>query len=119
MTLKPVCALSKGLTLFTVEMYAETMLNDMEDIDCLVARLKSQISEHENALKNLKDHLATAEQANSRHEARHVQHNGDDDIVGMPSNAILKNEIRTSTLKSSEYSRYGRQMIMPEVGMSG
>lgn len=93
----------------------------MEVVDELVHRLRSQITAVEGQLGDLKSQLAAAEQAAAQ-ISQPTQQNGETygSIMDEASlDADSEDQIRSLPLEYDEYRRYGRQMIMPEVGLSG
>jgi len=93
----------------------------MDAVDDLVHRLRSQITAVEGQLGDLKSQLAAAEQAAAQ-ISHPNQQNGEThgSIMDEASlDADSEDQIRSLPLTYDEYRRYGRQMIMPEVGLSG
>lgn len=78
---------------------------------CQVKRLRDKIQTLEATLQNLKDELVTAEaqrngQPNGFHRSDKHEKGAEVDEWPWP-------------LQQSEYRRYGRQMIVPQVGLEG
>ncbi|KAK4690184.1 hypothetical protein P7C71_g6537, partial [Lecanoromycetidae sp. Uapishka_2] len=91
----------------------------MGGVDDLVQQLRSQVIATERQLSNLKEQLANAERA-----AAHTKQPSKQDTTAHRSIADStdletesKHAITVFPLKAEEYKRYGRQLIMPEVGI--
>lgn len=93
----------------------------MEAIGGLVQRLRYQITAVETVLSDLKSQLAKAEQEAGQ-RTKSTQSNGQSYTSCIdPIEEVMGSEhvVRTWMLEPEEYKRYGRQLIMPEVGIKG
>ena len=88
----------------------------MDGIDQAVQRLRVQISAVEDALSGLKAQLIVAEQSSSRLPIK--QPNWASYDMEVQCHGMMNNN-QKYPLELEEYKRYGRQMIMPEVGIDG
>ena len=79
-----------------------------------VADLRTQISKLESHLSDLKQQLARAEKSTHvkvpSNLYQDLNHSNSDDSISSSRNWPLDQE---------EYRRYGRQMILPEIGLQG
>lgn len=82
----------------------------MENLDHVCASLRAQIAATETQLAGLKRDLEVAEQAAAEIKTQDVKSTG----VCEESS-----EKRAWPLLSEEYKRYGRQMIVPQLGLQG
>lgn len=103
-------------------------------VDAQLDTLRRQVRDTELRLKDLKQQLSQAEtSAHSAHELRVGQnlepewqaevmaalgHGGDYNLYGHPS-THAPSPRQKFALSSEEYKRYGRQLIMPEIGLRG
>lgn len=93
----------------------------MDAVDDAVERLRSQITAVESELSGLRSQLAATEQI-ATHKTQPMPQNGQtyesvtNEICPSPK---VQHYIRTWELEPQEYKRYGRQLIMPEVGIRG
>ncbi|KAI4113385.1 MAG: hypothetical protein LQ345_005624 [Seirophora villosa] len=78
----------------------------MESIDATVRRLRDQVDQTESRLKKLKSQLVRAEQ--QQRETSHQHHT-----------FVKDNRYTLWPLPRKEYKRYGRQMIVPYIKLSG
>ncbi|KAF2100514.1 Adenylyltransferase uba4 [Rhizodiscina lignyota] len=85
----------------------------MADIDNLVENLRREISICEDQLKSLKAQLAATESRKPPTKNGELPHSPE----SAPESADSK--VSQWPLLSEEYERYGRQLIMPEVGLKG
>lgn len=108
----------------------------------IIDSLRQQISSHEASLRDLRQQLAEAEHNQQQQEKvlRQKPKLSNDPLdhdmnFGVPDDfrseifAILEQEPRAASdntadtrkwpLESNEYKRYGRQLIMPEIGLQG
>jgi adenylyltransferase/sulfurtransferase len=87
----------------------------MDSIDTRCASLRAQIVATETQLANLKSQLVDAEKAAATVAAANISQ--------VPDNRTeTKGDgVKTSKwpLLAEEYKRYGRQMIVPEIGIHG
>ena len=81
-----------------------------------IHRLRAQISAVEDVLSELKAQLAVAEQSRSCTPANHF-HGGSYESE-VQCQRVVQNDQKLS-LELEEYKRYGRQMILPEIGIDG
>lgn len=84
----------------------------MEDLEQTRASLRAQIAATEAQLANLKRELKMAEQAAADVKAR-------DTPITTAADKRSDNGIRKWPLLGEEYKRYGRQMIVPQLGLQG
>ncbi|EMC95696.1 hypothetical protein BAUCODRAFT_71821 [Baudoinia panamericana UAMH 10762] len=86
--------------------------------DLHVSRLRAQVIATEAQLRSLKEQLVAAEQ-----HAEAARHLNDAYLGGMPAEwigeALSRPAGRRWPLEDEEYKRYGRQLIVPEVGLHG
>lgn len=96
-------------------------------MDAQINHLRQQVEATETQLRNLKDQLAQAErvrEVESIHVAGFAQPWFDEALSavgyenGMQGKAV-SNGVPRWPLAKEEYKRYGRQMIMPQVGLDG
>lgn len=84
----------------------------MEQLNASALELREQIARAEAALKALKDQLATAESGVSTHfSSQHVTQDPVETGKGVKQ--------WKWPLEADEYERYGRQLILPSVGVDG
>jgi len=83
----------------------------MEDIESRCAYLRAQITATETQLAALKQELEAAEKSAVAATAK---------TNGASGGLLSKNEqTRKWPLSGEEYKRYGRQMIVPQIGLQG
>ena len=99
-------------------------------IDLTIQSLRYQIAFCEAQLRDLRHQLANAENR-ARWQTTPSEHLSHDMIGGVPSdvqtevfvvlsqNGEKKQYAKPWPLEKHEYKRYGRQLIMPEVGLQG
>ncbi len=118
------CSKSRPLTRFETFSFLHTynsFLLNMDAVDDLVHRLRSQITAVEGQLGDLKSQLAAAEQKAAQ-TSQPTQQNGETHgSIADEASSVTEPEDQTPSLllRHQEYKRYGRQLIMPEVGLSG
>jgi hypothetical protein len=84
--------------------------NTMDSASASAESLRQQIVASENELKRLKEQLASVEAENARENGERLS---DDAETGSPVTS------GKWPLSSEEYKRYGRQMIVPNIGIQG
>ncbi|KAL8901336.1 MAG: hypothetical protein Q9207_005250 [Kuettlingeria erythrocarpa] len=88
----------------------------MEAAGAAVNRLRSQIAQTESQLERLKRQLAKAEeeqQENSLKDPKHkLQHTNGDGQISLNGESLWP-------LSAEDYKRYGRQLILPQIGLEG
>lgn len=84
----------------------------MGDIEDTCASLRAQIAATEAQLAGLKRELESAEQAAIKVRAQDAPNS-------TATTSTQGNEKRKWPLLDEEYRRYGRQMIVPQVGLQG
>ncbi|KAI4209534.1 MAG: hypothetical protein LQ351_007525 [Letrouitia transgressa] len=89
----------------------------MEVVDDAIQSLRAQIRNTEDQLKQLKRQLEEAEQ-------RKEEGNAKDEEQQFPAIPLSNNPSQANghwpwPLQPDEYKRYGRQMILPEIGLQG
>lgn len=84
----------------------------MDTIDRGVVRLRHQILQCEERLAELKDQL---------YEAERLQQSeiSSQNAGGQSSSSTSASGPRRWPLEAAEYRRYGRQLVMPEIGLKG
>ncbi|KAL8730993.1 MAG: hypothetical protein Q9181_004458 [Wetmoreana brouardii] len=100
----------------------------MDSIDVAVESLRFQIVQTEAVLKNLKFQLAEVE----KEQQQHSQPNASRDLshaqpqtptppipVSQPNGLSQTNGTSKWPLEAENYKRYGRQLILPQVGLQG
>lgn len=90
------------------EIHVGLLMNGLEQT---CASLRAQIAATEAQLAGLRRELETAEQAAAA--AQHAVHHD------YSINTSLPNGTRRWPLEAEEYRRYGRQMIVPQLGIQG
>jgi len=84
--------------------------NTMDSASASAESLRQQIVATENELKRLKQQLTSVEAENARGNGEKLS---DDTEAGSPVTS------GKWPLSSEEYKRYGRQMILPNIGIQG
>lgn len=87
----------------------------MEAADAAVDRLRSQITETESQLETLRRQLAKAEER--RGNTSEALKRGPEESDG--NGHIRRNGVSRWPLPAEDYKRYGRQLILPQVGLQG
>ncbi|KAF9894761.1 Urmylation protein [Aspergillus nanangensis] len=83
----------------------------MDELEHTCASLRAQIAATETQLAGLKRDLESAEQAAAKARAQHVTNTN--------TTSNHNSDTRRWPLLDEEYRRYGRQMIVPQLGLSG
>ena len=92
----------------------------MDSIDVAVKKLRSQIHEVESQLAVLKLQLTQIEQSASSNPANpRLLSASQPNLSPNQPTAPTANGDRRWPLDAEEYKRYGRQMIVPEIGLKG
>lgn len=84
----------------------------MEDLRSRCASLRAQIAETDTLLAALKHQLESAENAAATLADKGIHETPDESIDGQQSSGRWP-------LLAEEYRRYGRQMIVPQIGLQG
>ncbi|KAH0384209.1 Molybdopterin-synthase sulfurtransferase, partial [Aureobasidium melanogenum] len=94
-------------------------------VDAQVAALRQQIQATEQQLSNLREQLAHAEEAQHRaQDAGKLETDWQQEILGAlnsPQHQYYHDQQPNQRfgLTNAEFKRYGRQLIMPQVGLQG
>lgn len=92
----------------------------MGEVEEIIDGLRSQIQSLEIQLLNLKKKLSQAESEATSKRANPIQ-----PLTGSPVHSADQQTVSKQyddwrwPLGASEYKRYGRQMILPEIGLKG
>lgn len=78
-----------------------------ESLDRQIETLREQVSSTEAQLRRLRQELQRVETVKATHQLR------------SSSESEHTLHVQSSSLSSEEYQRYGRQLIMPEIGLQG
>ena len=94
----------------------------MEAVDTAVEHLRALIAQTEAQLKHLKAQLARAERQRQTTQSpilKDAAHRTDANPSLPTTFAIQSNDLPKWPLQAEEYKRYGRQMILPQIGLQG
>lgn len=91
----------------------------MQNMLLSIETLRGRISAIETLLRELKQELSSLEEQNSSSNPPHPGLSPDDGFHATGSKNQDEYTESSRAFSLEEYQRYGRQMIMPEVGMAG